>query len=137
MEGSRIADIVFGTEFHVVFSLVLRVRCLYLALSLRRWDRGLPGSLEHYLFTSLDLAAFSFSDIATLNTSCMHSECCVHSLYSSWGESPTSPGSSCQGDSTADRILPTAVKRPCQLTKILKPFQIQISHIYVHVGESK
>lgn len=53
MEGSRIADIVFGTGFHVVFFLVLRVRCLYLAPSLRRWDKEAclePRALSLHFF---------------------------------------------------------------------------------------
>jgi hypothetical protein len=81
-------------------------------------------SLELYLVTSLGLTASLLSDIAILNTFCMHVECSVHSLYSSGGESPTSPGSSCQRDSTADRTLPTVVQSTCQLAKILKLFQI-------------
>lgn len=85
--------------------------------------RDLPGAPSFTSVPSLGLTAFSLC--AVLNISWIHFECSVHSLYSSWGESPTSPGSSCRGDDRmADRILPTAVQSTCQLTEILKPFQI-------------
>lgn len=38
-----------------------------------------------------------------LKPSCRHFECSIHPLYSSWGGSPISSGSICQGDSNADK----------------------------------
>lgn len=57
MEGSRVADTVFSIEFHFIFPLVLRTRCLYLAPPQRGCHR--PQSFSSV--TSPGLIAFALS----------------------------------------------------------------------------